>query len=234
MKLRINSVSMWDKGKILKNFNKKKLPNDTEKEEKLAKLLNLIKFTGEKDNDTFIRVMENYLGLISLVKIYKLMIKDAKYWRTTTRFEQCFGHASYKVDYQNKQYLIDLDEAMQKEMPKKFGGKEERVIFQNLKRRAFAVLELDKLLVLLEGLNYDDIVNQLVAAKVINNDSTNQLDPDTPFGTIALQIFHATLTLLEQSIREYVGKEEEYCPPQNMGQLFDRLNKKFEELDIHL
>lgn len=232
MKLRTN-LFFWNKKRILNKFNKnKKFVDNKEKEAFLENLFSVVKLTGEKKDDTQIRIFENYLYLIMLIKTYKLVIKDAKYWRTTTRIDQAFFLGTKKIADAYRDVIIELDGFIQEDMPKKYDGREDHLWIENARVRPYPVLELDKLLILLEKTNYDNVIDKMIVSGIIKPSQREQLKPNTVYGTLALQVFHTSLSIVESFIRELVDKEEAPYPPKNQGQFYERLDKKFEELKL--
>jgi len=217
-----------DKRKVLDGFNRKKFDGRVKiSRDILQERLEMTKLDDELRHETIIRVMENYILLIHLVKAYKLILKDARYHRTTTRFEQALPLALRKLGgTSNADITLILDQLIEDDMP---NG---HVFIRHPRKLPYPVLELDKLLGVLESVNYDSVLDELVKQKTILPNQLDQLDPDTTVGNLALQIFHATLFLIEQKQRELLDTEEAPYPPKSRDQLYSRLKKFVTEEEI--
>lgn len=188
------------------------------------KLIKKVSQKGETSSDTVARVVENYLMLIGLGKVYQLLFYDALKNQTTSRLESMKKEFISRVNGNNKHLVGEIDDLISKEIrPLQY----ERFIHLPDKqpKPVVPMVSEKQLLPALKTITYDDILEKLIQENVFTLSDLPQLEPSTEFGFLASTVYKATMSLVEAEFKALLDTEQLKFYPQSLDDLYSRIKR---------
>lgn len=229
---------------FLKGFNKKKnltASKDINFAVLSTPVLNLLQKVSEKEetaSETVLRVIENYLLLINLNKVYNLLFYDALQYKTHTRLEKMKEMYMRRLSGYNLDFMKELDILIGDEIPsnKKQDiliddelpiGKERALFRKQLeqKKPELPIVSNEIILPALNQVSYQSILRKLVEDGIFTGKIVENLNSNSEHGLLAITIYKATMSIVEMEIRKLIKEELFKAPPKNIEELYDRLAK---------
>jgi len=193
-------------------------------------LIKKVSHSDETPNTTINRVLENYLILIELVKVYQMLFYDALKNQTHERLEELKPDFMGKFLGYNACFGDEMDEIIGKEIrPQRY----EKMIKTQLKQKKVRLPLISNELVLpaLEIISYQDVLDTLVKEGIIPASFLKNLTPKTEYGLLASTVYRGTMKLMEAELRKLIDEERLKIPPQSLTELFSRISRMGEILE---
>lgn len=188
------------------------------------KLIKKVSLEGETTNTTVNRVIENYMVLIELTKVYQMLFYDALKNQTHERLEILKPACISRFLGYNDWFGNELDRIIGKEIkPTQY----EKIVKAQLKNRKekLPIVSNEIVLPALEHISYQDVLNILVKEGVIAHSFLKNLTPKTEYGILASTVYRGTMKLIEAELRKIIDEERLKIPPQNLTELFSRIKR---------
>jgi len=220
---------------FLKDFNPKKINfnfNNLVLEvisSPALKLLEKVSFDNETTSETIVRIVENYLLLISLAKIYQMIFYDALEHKTHSRLIKVKPDFIKRFSGYNTPFIHELDELLANEI--------ENVRYQKMikikvekKQEKIPIVSNDLVLPVLNDISYDRVLLKMVEEGVFPAKFIKNLSPKNEYGLLAITTYKATMKLIEAELRKMISQERLKMPPKSFDEFLSRLVEVGENL----
>lgn len=215
---------------FLEGFNVKKIKtpiNDINLEVMTTpalKLIEKVSFDDETTSETIIRIIENYLLLISLAKVYQMLFYDVQEHKTVPKMERLKKVLMRRFSGYNTSFLKELDEKIASEI---FPSHYERMKRVSMKeeKQGKPIISNNLILPALENISYENVLSTMVERGIFPPEFIKNLTPKNEYGLLAVTIYRATMQLIEAELRLLIETERLKIPPESLNEFFSRLTK---------
>lgn len=193
------------------------------------KLLEKVSFENETKSETITRIVENYLLLISLTKVYQLLFYDSLQYQTTSRSEKLKPRFMERLSGMNTHFLEDLDKLIGEETEITLYHKVLRTIIKEPKDK-IPTISNEIILPALSNISYENVLEKMVQDGVLPPELIKNLAPKNEFGLLAITIYKGTMQLIEAELRTLIETERLKIPPESLDELFSQMAKYATEM----
>jgi len=220
---------------FLEGFNTKKIKttfDDINLEVVSIPALKLLeKIANEKEtlSETIIRLVENYLLLINLSKIYNILFYDALQHQTHSRLEKMKTVYTKRLSGYNADFIEQLDVLIGDELP---SGKEQAMFRKQLEKSSTdkPIVSNEIILPALNHVSYQDVLQRTVTDGIFPSNILKKLNSKSELGLLTITIYKTTMVLIEDEIRKIIESERLKVPAENIEELYARMGKLSESM----